>query len=518
MAVSRRSVLLQGAVIGAGVIASGVPGMKALAAGQPPQRRTLQGLAWNDPIVATYRDGVGLLKQKPATDKISWAGLAGIHGIDPNAYHFCPHGNWYFLPWHRAYILTYERVIRDLTSNNDFALPYWDWTNSPAMPEVFVTPTTPDGKKNALFVNDQDFEQRWKRTWPASEPMPARYVGPAVLQDILHSADYETFGTSRPQGQDTVDPSWVLDGSGDQGTLEGLAHNMVHNSIGGWMPSAMSPRDPICFRHHCNLDRLWALWNSLGNANSDDPLWTGMTFTDNFINTDGSSYSPKVADLFVPETLGYTYGLATQVASAAASPNLLELQNKLVTLRAPGIARSADVKTFSVASTGQAFGTATQPLALSVNVDPGLIAAVTKRKPVSSGAEFLNFAAAREQRATGARVLAFVRDVAFTKPQDTEYRVFLDHPDLNAQVPVSDPGYVGSFGVFFHGEHDGHGGHGKSNPSFVLDLTGTVQRVYGGGQPPTGGLKLQFVPVPIRPDASVGTVRPGRVEIAFINA
>jgi tyrosinase len=78
MAVSRRSVLLQGAVIGAGVIASGVPGMKALAAGQPPQRRSLQGLAWNDPIVATYRDGVGLLKQKPATDKISWAGLAGI--------------------------------------------------------------------------------------------------------------------------------------------------------------------------------------------------------------------------------------------------------------------------------------------------------------------------------------------------------------------------------------------------------------------------------------------------------
>jgi tyrosinase len=517
MAVSRRNVLLQGAVIGAGVIASNVPGMKALAAGQPPERRTLQGLAWNDPIVATYRDGVGLLKQKAASDKTSWAGLAGIHGTNPGAYHFCPHGNWYFLPWHRAYILTYERFIRELTKNNDFALPYWDWTADPAMPEVLLKPTTPDGRQNWLYVDDQDFGKRWKRTWPPGEPMPARFVGPPVLQDILNSPDYEAFGTSRPQGQNNLDPSWVLNRSGDQGTLERLPHNMVHNSIGGWMPSALSPRDPIFFMHHCNIDRIWALWNSLGNGNSDDALWTDMQFTNNFINTDGSPYSPKVSDLFAPETLGYTYGLPSQVAAATASPNLLALQNKLVTLRAPGIAKSADVKTFSVAPTGQTFGTAAAPLSLSVNVDPALIGAVARRKPVSSGAEFLNFAAAREQRATGTRVIAFLRDVMVTQPEDTEYRVFLDRPNLTAQVPVSDPSYVGSFGVFVHGEHGGHGS-GEFNPSFAIDLTSAVQRVYGSGQPGPHGLKLQFLPVPIRPDVPVGTIRPGRVEIAFINA
>ena len=124
MAVSRRNVLLQGFVFGAGIIAENMSGMEALAQGQPPQRRTLQGLAWNDPIVATYRDAVGIMKQKPASDKFSWASLASIHGTDPNNYHFCPHGNWYFLPWHRAYTLMYERVIRDLTKNNSFALPY----------------------------------------------------------------------------------------------------------------------------------------------------------------------------------------------------------------------------------------------------------------------------------------------------------------------------------------------------------------------------------------------------------
>ena len=517
MALSRRNVLLQGAVIGAGVIASNVPGMKALAAGQPPERRSLQGLAWNDPIVATYREGVELLKQKAASDKSGWAGLAGIHGTNPGAYHFCPHGNWYFLPWHRAYILTYERFIRELTKNQDFALPYWDWTSNPDMPEVFLTPTTPDGKKNPLFVNDQDFGQSWKRTWPDGDPMPPRFVGPSVLQDILHSVDYEEFGTSRPRNQNNLDPSWVLNRSGDQGTLERLPHNMVHNNIGGWMPSALSPRDPIFFMHHCNIDRLWALWNSLGNANSPDQLWTDMKFTNNFINTDGSPYSPKVSDLFSPEALGYTYGLPGPVASAAPTPNVLTLQNTLATLRAPAIGKTSDIKKFTVAPTTQTFGTAAEPLALSVKVEPALIAAVAKRKPVSSGAEFLSFAAAREQRATGPRVLAFVRDVAVTQPEDTEYRVFLDRPGLTAQVPVSDPSYVGSFGVFVHGEHDGHAG-GDSNPSFALDLTAAIQRVYGSGQPPPDALKLQFIPVPTRPDARVGTIRPGQVEIAFINA
>jgi tyrosinase len=514
--------MLQGAVIGAGIISDSIPGMKALAAGQPPLRRTLQGLAWNDPIVETYRDAVGQLKQKAPTDKTSWAGLAGIHGNNPNAYHFCPHGNWYFLPWHRAYILTYERFIRQLMKNNDFALPFWDWTTNPTMPAVFTMPKTPDGKSNPLFVNDQDFGQTWKRTWPAKKAMPANVVGPAVLQEILGSADYEEFGTSRPKGQTNLNASWVLKRTGTQGTLEGTAHNLVHNNIGGWMPSALSPRDPIFFMHHCNIDRIWAVWNSLGNENSPESLWRDMTFTNNFINTDGTSFSPKVSDLFVPETLGYTYGLSTPVAAATPSPNLTTLRNNLAAVRATPAADAAGVKSFSAAPAGPTVGTATAPLAVSVKVDPELIASVLKRAPVPSGTEFMNFAVAREQRATGTRVLAFLRDVAVTDAQDTEYQVYLDSPDFDTKASPSDPGYVGSFGIFVHGEHAGHDAptdaDTSANPSFVLDLTSAVQRVYGGGQTPPDAIKLRFLPVVSKPNAPrAGTIRPGQVEVVFLN-
>ena len=39
---------------------------------------------------------------------------------------FCPHGNWYFLPWHRAYLMSFENELRRVLNNPDFALPYWD--------------------------------------------------------------------------------------------------------------------------------------------------------------------------------------------------------------------------------------------------------------------------------------------------------------------------------------------------------------------------------------------------------
>jgi tyrosinase len=514
---SRRKVLVQGAVIGAGVIAGNVSAVVALAqAQQPPERRSLAGLAWNDPIVAAYRDAVGQMKAKPDADKLSWAALAGIHGTDPNTYHFCPHGNWYFLPWHRAYTLTIERAVRQLTGHDDFAMPYWDWTSNPTMPEVFLTPTTPDGKQNWLFVDDQGFGTTWTRTWPATQPMPASQVGPAVLQQILASTDYEEFGTSRPAGQDNLDQSWIVaENQGVQGTLEGLPHNMVHNNIGGWMPSAVSPRDALFFMHHCNIDRIWALWNSLGNQNSADPLWTDMPFKSNFYFPDGSDYSPLVKELFVPEALGYTYGLqAPAVASAAIQSHaVLALKSRLQTVFATPSPAGPGVKTFAWSAPAQATAAAEKPLDIAVDIDAGTLQAVAHRTPVSSGT---GFAAAREIRASGPRAIAIIRNVSVTKSQGTEYRVFLGDARATAQTPITDPHYVGAFGLFVHGEHGADHGPKHANPSFAVDLTAAIQRVYGAAPPAAGGLKLQILPVASSGAGGVGTASTSKVEVVIL--
>ena len=40
-------------------------------------------------------------------------------------------------------------------------------------------------------------------------------------------------------------------------------HNRVHMWVGGSMAPGTSPDDPIFFLHHCNVDRIWALWQFL---------------------------------------------------------------------------------------------------------------------------------------------------------------------------------------------------------------------------------------------------------------
>lgn len=506
---SRREILVHGAVIAAGILSAGLPGMTALAQTAPPTRRSLEGLAWNDPIVATLRDGIGLMKQMHETEKFSWPALASIHGNDPETYHFCPHGDWYLLPWHRAYLVMYERIIRRLTHNEDWAFPFWDWTTTPTIPAVFSSPTTPDGKTNWLYNADQG----WKRTWPATKPMPPEIVGPDVLTTILSSTSYEEFGTSKSPRQNSLDPSWVSRGGGVQGVLESRPHNLVHNNIGGWMPTASSPRDPIFFMHHANIDRIWTVWN-LRNANSSDPMWTDMVFSDNFWNADGSSWSPKVFDLTEPEQLGYGYGLTGfAIASAAAPPRVLELRNRLSAILAGAASPTGQAGApVTVSMENDKAATATRPLEISLAVPGDILQTVRRQPPLGSGVSTMNFAAVQERAATSPRALAFLRDVMVTDARTTLFRVFVDGEGISPSTPISDPHYVGTFGVFNHGAHGTH-----EAPSFVFDLTPTLRRL-GPDASGTSTNQVRLVLVPTtETQGTVGTATPSRVEVAIVN-
>ncbi|UWU67750.1 tyrosinase family protein [Bradyrhizobium sp. NC92] len=168
----------------------------------------------------------------------------------------------------------YQRAVRQLTGNNDFALPYWDWTLDRQMPQAF-TDKTFNGQPSSLFEQERD-------ATPA-DALPDSIVRQGVINQILRESPFVTFGTSRPDGQYNVDQSWVVcEFCGIQGTLEGTPHNNVHNFVGGIMAGVGSSRDPIFMMHHCNIDRFWWLWRQGGGAGSPDPLWSGMTFQNNF--------------------------------------------------------------------------------------------------------------------------------------------------------------------------------------------------------------------------------------------
>jgi len=69
-----------------------------------PTRRNISNLPPNDPIINTYKAAVAAMKGLPASDPRNWTNQANIH------FNSCPHGNWFFLPWHRAYLLYFERI------------------------------------------------------------------------------------------------------------------------------------------------------------------------------------------------------------------------------------------------------------------------------------------------------------------------------------------------------------------------------------------------------------------------
>ena len=102
--------------------------------GPPPSgapkyvRRDAGEMPSNHPHLETYKEGIDSLRKRG-----HWNGIASVHrqGV-------CEHGNWNFLPWHRAYLHHLEKAIRDITGDDDFALPYWNWTKYPNIPEAFL--------------------------------------------------------------------------------------------------------------------------------------------------------------------------------------------------------------------------------------------------------------------------------------------------------------------------------------------------------------------------------------------
>jgi tyrosinase len=90
-------------------------------------------------MLRSYAKGVQAMLDLPASDPRNWFRNAFIHLMD------CPHGNWWFYVWHRGYLGYFEHTIRALSGDDGFAIPYWDWTTTPQIPDAMfdgvLTPT-----------------------------------------------------------------------------------------------------------------------------------------------------------------------------------------------------------------------------------------------------------------------------------------------------------------------------------------------------------------------------------------
>jgi len=157
-------------------------------------RETVAGMANDHPTLAAYRAAVREMRNLPESDPRNWRRQALIHSDG------CPHGNWYFLPWHRKYVLDFERICRDLSGDPSFALPYWDWTSKRSIPAPFWEGTLRD-QTRVIGQNDQ---------------ISGDFVGRPVIDRVLRMNDFELFASTRPRQpfeQNNTDPVWQRRGA-----------------------------------------------------------------------------------------------------------------------------------------------------------------------------------------------------------------------------------------------------------------------------------------------------------------
>jgi plastocyanin len=265
-------------------------------------RRNVHNLDPAGPELTAYANAIEAMQALPNTDPLSWAYQANMHGTwfsppppepapSPGSelpgWSTCEHFNLFFWPWHRMYLYWFERIIREMSGDATFALPYWDYSDSSqrVLPAPFRDPSSP------LFVAERD-------------PDVNNGIAPGPGLDFI-------FDHCSGLAQTVFDFA--------SGGIESTPHGQVHVWVagaGGLMGGFdTAGRDPIFWLHHSNIDRLWESWVALGNANSSDPTWlandvnndNGRPYT--FFDETGAQVTSirvvnEVLDL---PTLGYEY-------------------------------------------------------------------------------------------------------------------------------------------------------------------------------------------------------------------
>ena len=195
-------------------------------------------------------------------------------------------GSYSFLSWHRYFLYQFEKKLQTYVPG--VMIPYWDWTDpSSIMTDTFLGPNgtpIPTGyfafDKPGVGSNTTIPLPAW---WPASLEgwrLPSMFGSIWVgglrrrVGDIIVPGGIITLPSS-----DDIDQTLMKGTYPEfQNTLESgatlpprhLMHNGVHSWVGGTgghMNSLFaSPFDPFFYLHHCNIDRLWAMWQLDGHA------------------------------------------------------------------------------------------------------------------------------------------------------------------------------------------------------------------------------------------------------------
>ena len=263
----------------------------------PAIRPSLIADAQADGATSRYDDFVW------AHHNVMMEGPNGVNG--PNWAHRGPA----FGPWHRELLKLYEQELQNVSGDSNMTLPFWNWTKDrttadPGFP-FFNDFLGPDGSANIndkvtvgafaqangwnLNVDEENFGFLRRHFGIDGPGLPTA----ASVQAALNLATYDN------------NPWNILSNANSfRNTLEGWTgprqiHNAVHRWVNGSMQPGTSPNDPVFFFHHCNIDRLYAVWQQKNASisqylpDTSTPSASGLTRVNDKMATFGRTISDK---------------------------------------------------------------------------------------------------------------------------------------------------------------------------------------------------------------------------------
>jgi tyrosinase len=473
------------------------------------------GSQWT-PTTLWYAKAVRELSSRAIADRTSWRFLAAIHGIDedlwrafgylapgealpPKAeqkkfWNQCQHQTWFFLPWHRGYVVGFEKIVRAaiaaMGGPADWALPYWNYNNasiaaSKKLPWCFLQKKLPDGSDNPLFERRRYGDGSGKVVLSVKNDID---LTPAFSErDFAGQSGGGSPGFGGPQTrfhhgaeQDGV-PS---------GLLEDKPHNHVHSRTGGIVRGATqviatnlglmsmpdtAALDPVFWVHHANIDRLWEIWLAKAQSRSNPTTRTWLN---------GSARRFVVPDatggelVFVPRDM-------LNLRSPALDYRYEDLSDP--TTRATALAATTQVKSKLkselIGATSKPIRISGGPAKASVHFD----AAVASKVVRSFAAAAAPADADRDRVFLNLENIRGLNDAAVIG-------VYVSPAKKSAQAEFGER-FVGSFALFGVGKASAKDGpHAGNGLTTVLEITDAVRAPGGSALLNASQLNVQLVP------------------------
>jgi len=408
---------------------------------RPTRRRIRTGSAQVDDMMQVYADAVAAMKGLSNSDRRNWARQAQIHAS------FCPHGSWAFLPWHRAYLMYFEKICQKLTNRPDFGLPYWNWAIDSPIPSQF------NNSASSLFN-------------PSRNPGAGANTSIAShsnMESILSQTNFLLFASSATS----------------KGQLESGPHDTTHGGVGGNMGSVPTAAlDPVFWTHHCMMDYCWVDWNlNRDNPNTNDPAWTNLSFNNQFCDGDGVLVTNNVSAILTTlyPLLTYQYENSQignislrEVAMVSTQKELNFVQKKLE----KGAPVAINLRKKIPILRG-----------LVLPLEKGMQAA-----PLTVESADIDRLLAQNSNDRAILNIGFV-----TLPENSDFfvRVYINNDSAQPDPGMESIYYAGSFG-FFTGQE------GSKAPNYIVDVTETIARLKKAGKIDAGNnLNIQLTIIPI---------------------